>query len=204
MILFNPPVAVCPNGFYGEGCNRTCSCRNNGICHPASGQCVCAPGWTGPKCTEGKFTHIREQSDRLHDTWCFCICVLLSLECPAGFYGADCQQHCLCQNGAPCNKTSGTCTCASGWTGAACELGKTQKVWVRVSKCSPQKPPFLSHDGACRRKIQIYFNLGLIFILLAVVYNNMVLWWENTRVAMAEANWQEEQRESIRHNVHRQ
>lgn len=45
-------------------------------------------------------------------------------ECPAGFYGADCLHRCLCQNGAFCNKTNGNCVCASGWRGAACELGK--------------------------------------------------------------------------------
>lgn len=48
-----PLLAACPSGSYGEGCNQTCSCRNAGICHPASGQCACASGWTGPSCTEG-------------------------------------------------------------------------------------------------------------------------------------------------------
>lgn len=45
-------------------------------------------------------------------------------ECPAGFYGADCLQRCLCQNGATCSKTDGKCACTSGWMGAACELGE--------------------------------------------------------------------------------
>lgn len=49
-------------------------------------------------------------------------------ECPAGFYGAGCQQRCLCQNGATCNKTNGKCACVKGWTGTACELGKTQRI----------------------------------------------------------------------------
>lgn len=48
-------------------------------------------------------------------------------ECPAGFYGPDCHQRCLCQNSATCNKSNGICTCASGWTGAACELGKCHR-----------------------------------------------------------------------------
>lgn len=55
---------------------------------------------------------------------CFCPRVLFP-ECPAGFYGADCRQRCLCQNGATCNRTNGKCTCVSGWTGTACELGKS-------------------------------------------------------------------------------
>lgn len=55
-ILCTSLLAACPAGFYGKGCNQTCSCRNGGICHPASGQCECTPGWTGPTCTEGEFT----------------------------------------------------------------------------------------------------------------------------------------------------
>lgn len=42
----------------------------------------------------------------------------------AGFYGVDCRQVCLCQNGGSCDKASGHCLCASGWTGIECELGK--------------------------------------------------------------------------------
>lgn len=59
MILFVPLLAACPTGSYGEGCNQTCICRNDGICHPASGRCVCTPGWTGPNCTEGERTQHR-------------------------------------------------------------------------------------------------------------------------------------------------
>lgn len=56
-ILYVPLLAACPFDAYGEGCSQTCSCRNNGICHPASGRCSCTPGWTGPNCTEGGCTH---------------------------------------------------------------------------------------------------------------------------------------------------
>ncbi len=126
--LFVFLLAACPSGSYGDGCNQTCSCRNNGICHPASGQCVCTPGWTGPSCTDGERTQHKVQHPSIwqvnkgsQDVF---VCVFLS-ECPAGFYGADCRQRCLCQNGATCNTTNGKCSCASGWTGTACELGKS-------------------------------------------------------------------------------
>ncbi len=130
MILFVPLLAACPPSSYGEGCNQTCSCRNDGICHPASGQCVCTPGWTGPNCTEGEWAQHRAKSivymtGKQGVTRWFCVCFFFIPECPAGFYGANCQQRCLCQNGATCNKTNGKCTCASGWMGTACELGKT-------------------------------------------------------------------------------
>lgn len=81
MILFVLSLAACPTGFYGEGCNQTCSCRNDGICHPASGQCVCTPGWTGANCTEGKWTQhramwlsIRQVNKRSQDGF---VCVFL-------------------------------------------------------------------------------------------------------------------------------
>lgn len=57
-----PLLAACPSGSYGEGCNQTCSCRNNGVCHPASGQCACTSGWTGPSCTEGGREHKRKRT----------------------------------------------------------------------------------------------------------------------------------------------
>lgn len=124
-------MAACPAGFYGEACNQSCSCRNGGICHPASGGCLCSPGWTGPNCQEGKITESRGAlCCRLKKGFRIEISFLLP-ECSAGFYGADCQQRCLCQNGAACNKTDGACVCSSGWMGAACELGKPQFAFNR-------------------------------------------------------------------------
>lgn len=120
-------LAACSPGFYGDGCNQSCSCRNNGTCHPASGQCSCTAGWTGPTCTDGEVTAAQplplNSAARCvnTETW-----FVFLPECPAGFYGADCRQRCLCQNGATCNQTSGTCTCASGWTGTACERGESR------------------------------------------------------------------------------
>lgn len=31
-----------------------CSCANDGHCHPATGHCSCAPGWTGLSCQRGR------------------------------------------------------------------------------------------------------------------------------------------------------
>lgn len=50
--------------------------------------------------------------------------VTIFQECMAGFYGVDCHQLCLCQNGGLCDKASGHCSCTEGWTGIECELGE--------------------------------------------------------------------------------
>ena len=47
-------------------------------------------GWTGSKCNTG---------------------------CLEGFFGLNCSQMCMCQNGATCGKVDGKCTCIEGYTG---------------------------------------------------------------------------------------
>ncbi|XP_041366697.1 multiple epidermal growth factor-like domains protein 11 isoform X2 [Gigantopelta aegis] len=43
--------------------------------------------------------------------------------CPPGRYGMDCKNQCSCPETAYelCNHVNGSCTCTSGWTGAACQ-----------------------------------------------------------------------------------
>lgn len=107
-----------------------------------------------------------------------CVCAFFLPECPAGFYGADCRQRCLCQNGATCDKTSGKCTCASGWTGTACELGKTQSLHMCDHKTT--------FTWILQRKILICYNLGRTFVRLAAIYNNTALRPGNTNIVKAE------------------
>lgn len=48
-------LAACLPGTYGLDCNQVCQCsERNQLCHPASGECYCAPGYSGPKCDLGK------------------------------------------------------------------------------------------------------------------------------------------------------
>ena len=44
---------VCPAGRFGQGCQLKCVCENSGRCHPITGRCTCAPGWTGHNCKKG-------------------------------------------------------------------------------------------------------------------------------------------------------
>lgn len=91
MILFAPLLAACPPTSYGEGCNQTCSCRNDGTCHPASGRCACTPGWTGPDCVEGEWTQrgakqssLRQAIEGSKDGF---VCMFFSQNALQGFMG---------------------------------------------------------------------------------------------------------------------
>lgn len=56
------PLAVCPPGWFGPDCQQSCSCGNEGHCHPVTGTCSCAPGWTGYNCQRGIAPAVRYPS----------------------------------------------------------------------------------------------------------------------------------------------
>lgn len=39
----------CPEGSYGPNCSQECRCHNGGLCDRFTGQCRCAPGYTGDR-----------------------------------------------------------------------------------------------------------------------------------------------------------
>jgi len=43
------------------------------------------------------------------------------IDCPINYYGRDCINRCLCQNGGKCDSRDGHCFCLSGFTGHQCE-----------------------------------------------------------------------------------
>ncbi|XP_066271074.1 uncharacterized protein [Branchiostoma lanceolatum] len=45
-----------------------------------------------------------------------------ALGCPAGFYGGNCSEVCVCQNGGSCHPFNGACKCPDGWKGRACDI----------------------------------------------------------------------------------
>ncbi|XP_056113013.1 N-acetylglucosamine-1-phosphodiester alpha-N-acetylglucosaminidase [Rhinichthys klamathensis goyatoka] len=73
---------VCVAGFYGDGCNQSCTCTNGGSCDPVHGRCICPAGFHGDSCEQ---------------------------ECPLGFYGLNCKQPCQCHDMCPCNSVTGSC-----------------------------------------------------------------------------------------------
>ncbi|CAN7937521.1 unnamed protein product [Ixodes hexagonus] len=42
----------CPPGRFGQWCTGRCLCQNGGTCHPETGQCSCAPSFTGTHCEQ--------------------------------------------------------------------------------------------------------------------------------------------------------
>ncbi|KAJ9598401.1 hypothetical protein L9F63_010923, partial [Diploptera punctata] len=42
--------------------------------------------------------------------------------CGEGLWGPECEQECLCKNGAECHHVTGDCTCSHGWTGNTCDI----------------------------------------------------------------------------------
>ncbi|KAM4601191.1 N-acetylglucosamine-1-phosphodiester alpha-N-acetylglucosaminidase isoform 1-T1 [Polymixia lowei] len=73
----------CMPGFYGDGCNQTCTCANGGSCDPVHGRCTCPPGFHGDSCQQ---------------------------ECAVGFYGLSCSEECHCEDLCPCDPVTGACT----------------------------------------------------------------------------------------------
>lgn len=50
-----PTPAECPPGFFGPGCQQTCSCAPGAACDPVSGECgkQCPAGYQGRDCNQG-------------------------------------------------------------------------------------------------------------------------------------------------------
>ncbi|XP_037532714.1 N-acetylglucosamine-1-phosphodiester alpha-N-acetylglucosaminidase [Nematolebias whitei] len=77
----------CLPGYYGDGCNQTCSCANGGSCDPVHGRCTCPPGFHGETCKQ---------------------------VCPLGWFGLSCAQECQCDDSCPCDPQTGSCNTTLG------------------------------------------------------------------------------------------
>eukprot|EP00058_Branchiostoma_floridae_P027824 XP_002613315.1 hypothetical protein BRAFLDRAFT_68282 [Branchiostoma floridae] len=50
--------------------------------------------------------------------------------CPEGWYGAYCDNDCVCKNGARCHGFNGACECRPGWRGRACDVSWPEVVII--------------------------------------------------------------------------
>ena len=91
------------------------SCLNAGGC-TASGQCLCASGWTGPRCEDFACVIPCENGGSCAGP--------NRCECPEGWSDPQCTTPvCVpaCTNGGVCSD-AGRCACPLGWLGAHCEI----------------------------------------------------------------------------------
>ena len=60
MLYFLILLLACQSGKWGTDCQSDCPlCYNEGACDDQSGECVCAPGFSGQQCKTGIiFNHI--------------------------------------------------------------------------------------------------------------------------------------------------
>ncbi|XP_075037813.1 tyrosine-protein kinase receptor Tie-1 isoform X2 [Mixophyes fleayi] len=139
--FFRLIVRGCPADKWGPSCQKDClDCLNGGVCHDSRGECICAPGFMGPRCEkacrEGNFGRNCQESCKKEQgckglTFCLpdpygCSCGSgwtgshCQTACPPGEYGASCALKCECENGGSCNRFSG-CVCPNSWHGQYCE-----------------------------------------------------------------------------------
>ncbi|XP_038048234.1 angiopoietin-1 receptor-like [Patiria miniata] len=141
-------VRGCSDGKWGPpSCLNLCRrCYNGGICDDITGNCVCAPGFSGEYCEQVHGRYVFGQSARHncsntsdpHDDACrgrlFCLPDPYGCSCAAGFkgldycsegkYGADCKQTCHCAHGDTCSKDTGECSsgvCDFSYFGINCQ-----------------------------------------------------------------------------------
>ncbi|XP_077777242.1 angiopoietin-1 receptor [Podarcis muralis] len=135
-------VRRCASQKWGPDCSSHCpECKNNGICHEDTGECICPPGFMGKTCEkacgENKFGKACQESCKeksgcksfmfcLPDPYgCSCASGWNGLQCDEGckpgFYGPDCKVKCNgCSNRGTCDSFKG-CICHVGWHGLECE-----------------------------------------------------------------------------------
>ncbi|XP_034111284.1 protein draper isoform X4 [Drosophila albomicans] len=142
-----PEKCKCTEGYGGPVCNIICRCLNNSSCDSDTGNCICAPGWTGVDCSEpcpdgfyGLECKERCQKSTHGNTTCdhitgevICRPGYLGLTCehacPQGLYGPSCKLKCNCEHQGECNPENGQCTCLPGWTGANCNQSCPQDTY---------------------------------------------------------------------------
>ena len=100
-------------------------------------QCICNPGYVldedGYSCS-GEFLVLS-----VFKTKQLIFNRLIISECPAGYYGDNCQQNCFCGDlGNTCDRVNGSCQCNDCWEGSNCSMCKQYHlVLVTTSIKSP-------------------------------------------------------------------
>ncbi|KAH9187063.1 hypothetical protein AeNC1_010962 [Aphanomyces euteiches] len=160
-----------------DGTTESAVCSNRGLCNPATGLCLCQPGF-GSSDGAGNAGTIPDCGHQISATTCPLVSGIAcngqgtcsaatqyKCVCNAGFKGMDCSQRicplgiawfdgptaqdkahamAVCSNKGTCNPSTGLCACATGFTGAACEL----------LSC-PGSPATCNGQGQCKTMQQL-------------------------------------------------
>lgn len=102
---------------------------NHGSCMNTDGSfhCDCFPGWSGPRCDQGKHISLNKKIkiyqwiprflDKRNNQWTLIMHLKIDID--------ECAISSPCCNGGSCVNQPGSfaCNCGTGWTGSACEKG---------------------------------------------------------------------------------
>ncbi|XP_060723740.1 sushi, nidogen and EGF-like domain-containing protein 1 isoform X1 [Tachysurus vachellii] len=155
----------CQAGYTGSVCetdiNECASmpCVNGGVCEDKVNNytCTCTANFTGSWCeteivitTNSSGTEIANQTASCEQEGCK-TCKQISpgnynCTCKPGYYGDQCEEECLCQNGGACIDANGTCECPTGFIGLYCQFEVTQTPCSNSRPC-PDGGPCLEYGG---------------------------------------------------------
>ncbi|XP_056270868.1 sushi, nidogen and EGF-like domain-containing protein 1 isoform X4 [Pseudoliparis swirei] len=160
-------TCVCEPGYTGVLCETDINecesqpCQNGGECvdQVANFTCICPAAFTGALC-ETELVVLQVNSTETENQTAACeeddctehrICEdagsgAYNCTCAPGFYGDECEEECLCQNGGVCVDINGTCDCPSGYTGLYCQFEVTQTPCSNSRTC-PDGGPCLEYGG---------------------------------------------------------
>uniref|UniRef100_A0A8C2XCD3 Sushi, nidogen and EGF like domains 1 n=1 Tax=Cyclopterus lumpus TaxID=8103 RepID=A0A8C2XCD3_CYCLU len=160
-------TCVCEAGYTGVLCETDINecesqpCQSGAECvdQVANFTCICPAAFTGALC-ETELVVLQVNSTETENQTAACeqdgctehrICEdggsgAYNCTCAPGFYGDECEEECLCQNGGVCVDINGTCDCPSGYTGLYCQFEVTQTPCSNSRTC-PDGGPCLEYGG---------------------------------------------------------
>ncbi|CAB1314375.1 unnamed protein product, partial [Coregonus sp. 'balchen'] len=139
-------TCVCEGGYTGTLCETDMDecvsqpCLNGGQCKDQVNgyACTCPAAFTGTHCetelvsaqvnssstpqTENQTVSCEGEGCENHQICEHTGSGSYNCTCTQGFYGDNCEEECLCQNGGVCVEVNGTCDCPSGFTGLYCQF----------------------------------------------------------------------------------
>uniref|UniRef100_A0A3P9BQA7 Sushi, nidogen and EGF like domains 1 n=1 Tax=Maylandia zebra TaxID=106582 RepID=A0A3P9BQA7_9CICH len=156
-------TCVCEPGYTGVLCETDIDecesqpCLNGGECIDRVNNftCTCPAAFTGTLCETASCEELDCKKNQICE---YTSSGIYNCTCAPGFYGDNCEDECLCQNGGVCVDINGTCECPSGYTGLYCQFEVTQMPCSNGRSC-PDGNPCLEYGGAylctCQTRVEL-------------------------------------------------